>query len=76
MRLTLAFAVAAVVAACGLQQTGSSRIFDRSGSRASQATLDADAILHGMAQARQSNERVARETGRDGARAASPALAR
>ena len=63
MRFAFALAVAIIVAACALRQTSSEHAFVEGCSRASQATLDADAILRGMAWARQSSERVARDAG-------------
>jgi len=60
MRFALALAVAVIVAACALQQSSSEHAFLGGHSRAAQAALDADAIMRGMAQARQSSERVAR----------------
>ena len=66
MRFAFALAVAIIVAACALQQTSSEHAFLDGGTRATQATLDADAILRGMAQARQSRERVARDAGPNG----------
>ena len=64
MRFAIAFAVAVILAACALQQTSSERAFvgRDSTSRAAQVALDAAAIMQGMAQARQSDERVARAT--------------
>ena len=64
MRFTVAFIVAVILAACALQQSTSERAFVArdSRSRAAQVVLDAAAIMQGMAQARQSDERVARAT--------------
>jgi hypothetical protein len=62
MRLAIAVVVASIVAACAVQQTLSERSFVRDdGARSAQAVLDADAILQGMAQARDSSQRLARE---------------
>ncbi|HUB13507.1 MAG TPA: hypothetical protein VMB34_16275 [Acetobacteraceae bacterium] len=77
MRLTLAVAVACLLAACGFGgQSSSERAFVNGGNvRSVQAVLDAQAILVGMDQARVSDERVARDTNR-GVPEASPAVTR
>jgi hypothetical protein len=63
MRLAIALVVATIVAACAIQQSSSERSFVRSGAgRSAQAALDAEAIMQGMAQARDANERVARDS--------------
>ena len=67
MRFVVALAVAVIVAACALQQSSSEHAFVDGRSREIQAALDADAIMRGMAQAQQSSERVARDSGRNGA---------
>jgi hypothetical protein len=62
MRLTLALVVAFVVAACAVGQSASERDFVRGdGARSAQASLDAAAIMQGMAQARDASQRVARD---------------
>ncbi len=62
MRLILAVVVTSIVAACASAQSGSQRVFVRSdGAREAQAALDADAIMQGMAQAREASQQVARD---------------
>jgi hypothetical protein len=73
MRFVLAIAVAIVVAACALEQSGSNRAFLDGGSRSAQAARDADSILEGMQHAQLDSERVARDTNGNGA---TPALTR
>ena len=54
MRLALVLVVALIVAACALQQSSAERNFVRGESaRGAQAALDAEAIMRGMAQARE-----------------------
>jgi hypothetical protein len=54
--------VAFIVAACAIGQSGAEHGFVRGdGARAAQAALDAQAILQGMAQARDASQRVARD---------------
>ncbi len=77
MRLALALVVAVIVAACAVQQSISERGFVRSdGARWAQASLDAEAILQGMAQARNASERVARDSHQNDPDAAPPAITR
>lgn len=77
MRLAIAVVVASVVAACAVQQSVSERDFVRGdGARSAQAALDADAILRGMAQAREFNQRVAREQHPNDPSATAPAVTR
>ena len=77
MRLALALVVAFIVAACAVQQASSDREFLRGdGARSAQATLDAVAIMQGMAQARDASQRVARDLPPDAPGAASPAVTR
>jgi hypothetical protein len=63
MRVLLAFLTVACVAACGgMQQAPSEHALVRYDDewRQKQAVLDAEAILQGMAQARQNREQMAR----------------
>ena len=62
MRLLLAFLAVACLSACGPQQSQSEHALVRYDDewRQRQAVLDAEAILQGMAQARQSRELMAR----------------
>jgi len=62
MRPCLALFAVACLAACGTQQSQSEHELVRYDDewRQKQAVLDADAILQGMAQARQSREQLAR----------------
>ena len=81
MRLILAVIVACLVAACGLDgQSSAERAFINSGSgqsmRAVQAVLDAQAIMDGMQQARDSDERVARDVNHPVPETASPSVTR
>jgi hypothetical protein len=57
MRLAFALAVAFIAAACAVQQSSSERSFvGNDGARAAQAALDAEAIMQGMAQARDATQ--------------------
>ena len=77
MRLALALVVAFIVAACAIQQSSSELGFLRSdGARSAQAALDAEAILQGMAHARDTNERVARDNRQYAPATTPPALTR
>jgi hypothetical protein len=62
MRWLLALLTVACLVACGLQQSQSEHALVRYDDewRQKQAALDAEAILQGMAQARQSREQLAR----------------
>ena len=62
MRLLAALLVIAALAACGLAQTESEQALVRydDGWRHQQAVLDAEAILKGMAQARENQAELAR----------------
>jgi len=62
MRPLLAFFAVACLSACGAQQSQSEHELVRYDDewRQNQAVLDAEAILQGMAQARQSREQMAR----------------
>ena len=62
MRWLLAFVTVACLSACGLQQSQSEHDLVRYDNewRQKQAILDAEAILQGMAQARQRQEQMAR----------------
>jgi hypothetical protein len=62
MRWLLALITIACLSACGLQQSQSEHALVRYDDewRQKQAVLDAEAILQGMAQARQSREETAR----------------
>jgi outer membrane biogenesis lipoprotein LolB len=64
MRLLAALIVIALLAACGLAQTEPEQALVRydDGWRHRQAALDAEAILKGMAQARQSQAELARSS--------------
>jgi hypothetical protein len=60
MRLAFALVVAFAVAACAVQQSSSERSFVRGeNARAAQAALDAEAIMRGVAQAREASQWVA-----------------
>ncbi|HVC63673.1 MAG TPA: hypothetical protein VND19_25315 [Acetobacteraceae bacterium] len=73
MRLTLALIVAFIVAACALEQSRSGGGFlQGDGARSTQAALDAEVILQGMTQARDSRQRVARDVHQDNPGAAPP----
>ncbi len=62
MRLVIALVVAFIVAACAIQQSGSRLGYVLGdGARSAQAALDAEAILQGMVQARDTNQRLARD---------------
>jgi hypothetical protein len=62
MRQASALVVAFAVAACAVQQSSSERSFVRGeNARSAQAALDAEAILRGVAQARDASQRVARD---------------
>jgi hypothetical protein len=78
MRLALAFVVVCIVAACAIQQSSSGLGFVRSdGARSAQAALDAEAILQGMARARNASERLAaRDVHPNDRGTAPPAVAR
>ncbi|HEY7581993.1 MAG TPA: hypothetical protein VH855_30710 [Acetobacteraceae bacterium] len=62
MRLLLAFFSVACLSACGTQQSQSEHALVRYDDewRQKQAVLDAEAILRGMAQARERQEQMAR----------------
>lgn len=77
MRLVVALVVAIVVAACAIQQSSSElSLVGGDGTRSAQAALDAEAILHGMAQARNANERVAGDSRQFAPGTTEPALTR
>jgi hypothetical protein len=77
MRLALALLVAIIVAACAIVQSGSERSFARGDSaRSAQAALDAEAILQGIAQARNANEQMARDNRQFAPTTTLPALTR
>jgi hypothetical protein len=77
MRLALALVVAIIVAACAIVQSGAEHGFVRSDSaRSAQAALDAEAILQGIAQARNANEQLARDNRQFAPATAPPALTR
>lgn len=61
MRLALALVVACVVASCGFGPSGPLGFGGGDAARSAQASLDAEAILQGMAQVRGSDEFVARD---------------
>jgi hypothetical protein len=62
MRLAVAIAVGVLLAACASQQHSSQQVYlGGNGARSAEAALDAEVIMHGMAQARSSNETVARD---------------
>jgi hypothetical protein len=77
MRLVLALVVAFIVAACAIQQSSSKLGYVLSdGARSAQATLDAEAILQGMTQARNANERLARDNREYAPSTTAPAITR
>jgi len=77
MRLAVALVVAIVVAACAIQQSGSGLSLMRGeGARSAQAALDAEAIMQGMARAREANERVAGDNRQFAPGSTAPALTR
>jgi hypothetical protein len=77
MRLALVLVVALIVAACALQQSSAERNFVRSESaRGAQAALDAEAIMRGMAQARDSSQWVARDLRQTNPGATPPSVTR
>jgi hypothetical protein len=77
MRLAVAVVFAIIVAACAVQQSVSERDFVHGdGARSAQAALDADAIMQGMAQARDSSQRLARDLRQTNPGAAAPAVTR
>jgi hypothetical protein len=77
MRLAVALVVASIVAACAVQQSISERDFGRGdAARSARAAVDADAILQGMAQARDFSQRVARELHPNDPGATAPAVTR
>ena len=77
MRLVLALAIASIVAACALQQSAAERDFVRGdGARMAQAALDAEAIMRGMAQARDASQRLARDVHQTEPDVSSPAVTR
>jgi hypothetical protein len=77
MRLASALVVAFIVAACSVQQSSSERSFVRGeNARSAQAALDAEAILRGMAQARNASEWVARDIHQNEPGAAPSAITR
>lgn len=77
MRLALAVVVAIIVAACAVEQSSSERgLLRGDGGRSARAALDAEAILQGMAQARNASERVAHDIHQTAPGAASPAVTR
>jgi len=77
MRLALALVIAVIVAACAIEQSSSKGGFVRDdGARAAQAALDAEAILRGVTQARDSSERVARDIQQNNPGAALPTVTR
>ncbi len=77
MRLALALVVAVIVAACAIEQSGADHGFVLGdGARSARAALDAQAILQGMAQARDASQRVARDNRQDAPGTTPPALTR
>ena len=62
MRMTALLLILAFVAACGVEQTQSEHALVRYDNewRQRQAVLDAEAIMRGMAQARERNQELAR----------------
>jgi outer membrane PBP1 activator LpoA protein len=77
MRWAIPLAVAVIVAACAVEQSSSEHAFlQGDGARAAQAALDAEAILQGMAQARDENQRLARVIRQTEPEVAPPALTR
>jgi hypothetical protein len=77
MRLAFALAVAFIAAACAVQQSSSERSFvGNDGARGAQAVLDAEAIMQGMAQARDATQRVARDVHQNELDAAPSAVTR
>lgn len=77
MRLAVALVVAFIVAACAIEQSGAERNFVYGdGPRAAQAALDAQAILHGMEQARDASQRMARDNHQDAPGTTTPAVTR
>ena len=77
MRISIALAIAIVLAACALQQSGAERsLLFGNGSRTALIQADTAAIIAGMTQARTETERFARDTHRAEPDARPPALTR
>jgi hypothetical protein len=77
MRLLLALVVVVIVAACAVEQSSPVGGFVRGdNARAAQVAYDAEVILQGMNQARDSAQRVARDIHRSDPGTAQPPVTR